>query len=112
MADIKEFIKKQTNQVTIGIPKRRTDLEATVEQPVPEVPQPVAVAGSVQESEGVQPARAVGRPKSEVRKVKLSAYVPAEVKERLVRLQHESYRSNLNDVLVEAIMKYLDSMNY
>lgn len=112
MADIKDFIKKQTNQVTIGVPRRRTDVEAAVEQPVAEVPQFNAVPETVVPSEDMQPARAVGRPKSEVRKVKLSAYVPAEVKDRLVKLQHESYRSNLNDVLVEAIMKYLDSMNY
>jgi hypothetical protein len=35
--------------------------------------------------------------------VKLSVYLPAEAKEKLVRIQHDNYKQNLNDILLEAI---------
>jgi hypothetical protein len=105
MADIKEFIKKQTTGVTIGVPKARKESDA--------IPAPAARPATVQEQvkqakqESAAGARRPGRPKTDVQKVKLSVYVPEDVKEALVRIQHDNYKTSLNDVLTEAIMQYV-----
>lgn len=98
MSDIKEFIKKQTTAVTIGVPKVRRESDA--------VPSPAAVQEQVNEG-SVSVTRKPGRPKTDVRKVKLSVYVPEDVKESLVRIQHDSYKMSLNEVLTDAIMQYV-----
>lgn len=120
---IKDFVKKQTTPLTIGVPKQRpqagteTPAAAPVEQPVPEVktvpvqaPAPAtapAAAQPVQQAEPEIIRGHVGRPKSDVEKVKLSVYVPAEMKSRLIKVQHHNYKPSLNDVLIEAIADLL-----
>lgn len=106
MADIKEFIKRQTTTLNIGTPKVRNEsdvIPAPAARPVEEQPQ-VRKDEEGSEASGRRP----GRPKTDVQKVKLSVYVPEDVKERLVRLQHDTYRTSLNEVLTDAIMGYLD----
>ena len=98
---IKEFVKKQTTPITIGVPKPKT-----AEQTPREIPEPqkveVPVQAPVQEQAPVVKAH-VGRPKSDIEKVKLSVYVPEEAKSKLIRIQHQNFKSSLNDVLMEAI---------
>ena len=90
---IKDFVKKQTTAITIGVPKARNAGESQpVQAPVPQVTQ-----------EYVAPKGHVGRPKSDITKVKISVYLPEEAKAKLVRIQHQNYKQNLNDVLLEAI---------
>lgn len=95
---IKDFVKKQTTPLNIGVPKQRP------QQEVPEV----RIAEPVQEPVRVEAAVAqkphVGRPKGEIQKVKMSVYVPEEAKAKLIKIQHINYKQNLNDVLLEAIM--------
>ena len=110
MADnlIKDFVKKQTSTVTIGVPKAKPQGE--VEQPRIEVPAaepkkasaaPAVVAA---ESAAVKSApKHIGRPKSDIEKCKMSVYVPVEDKKKLVKIQHQTFRQNLNDILLEAI---------
>lgn len=82
---IKEFVKRQTTGMTIGVPKSR----ARAEDSTPHT-EATATIGP-------------GRPKSLVEKVKISVYVPAEIKAKLVKIQHNNYKQNLNDVMVEAV---------
>lgn len=93
---IKDFVKRQTTPLTIGVPRPKTQKDPepeqrmAVQQPAPVVEQPAAKGH-------------VGRPKSDIEKVKVSLYVPAESKEKLVKIQHRTYRQSLNDLLLEAI---------
>lgn len=101
---IKDFVKKQTTAISIGVPKQRPQGEVKEER-FEEKPAPVQ---PVQEPEVQAPVEKgpkghVGRPKSDIEKVKMSVYVPAEAKAKLVKIQHETYKQNLNDVLLEAI---------
>ena len=101
---IKDFVKKQTTAISIGVPKQRPQCEVKEER-FEEKPDTVQ---EVKESEVQAPVekatkRHVGRPKSEIEKVKMSVYVPAEAKAKLIKIQHETYKQNLNDVLLEAI---------
>lgn len=104
---IKDFVKRQTTPLTIGVPKPKTQKEAlpeTREEVRTEVP--VQQAAPVSAAPAAEPAVTkghVGRPKSDVKKVKVSLYIPAESKEKLVRIQHRNYRQSLNDLLLEAI---------
>lgn len=115
MADIKEFVSRQTGGLNIGVPRKRTEDSQTTQNPDtgvipnPNKVQTVQAEEPVAETTPAQVSRPIGRPKSGVEKVKLSAYVTAEVKEKLIKIQHHSYKSNLNDVLVEAIMQYLEN---
>lgn len=97
---IKDFVKKQTTPLTIGVPRQRPAEEN--QQPVqvqPKQQEPVsAPAPAAPETRGH-----VGRPKSDIEKVKLSVYVPAEAKSKLIKIQHLNFKSSLNDVLMEAI---------
>lgn len=86
---IKDFVKRQTTPLTIGVPRPKTQKDPEPEQRM-EVQQPAAKGH-------------VGRPKSDIEKVKVSLYVPAESKEKLVKIQHRTYRQSLNDLLLEAI---------
>ena len=100
---IKDFVKKQTSTVTIGVPRAKP--QGVVEQPRIEVPAmepqqaPAAVAELVAESK----PKHIGRPKSDIEKCKMSVYVPVEDKKKLVKIQHQTFRQNLNDILLEAI---------
>lgn len=115
---IKDFVKKQTTPLTIGVPKQRPQAgaettAAPVEQPAPEVkPAPVQApaapaAQPVQQAEPEIIRGHVGRPKSDVERAKLSVYVPSEMKSRLIKIQHHNYKPSLNDVLIEAIADLL-----
>ena len=100
---IKDFVKKQTTTISIGVPRQKPQGEVPEER----IEQAPAPAPAVQEpvdkpSETVTKGH-VGRPKSEIEKVKMSVYVPAEAKAKLIKIQHETYKQNLNDVLLEAI---------
>ena len=37
----------------------------------------------------------------------MSVYVPVEDKKKLVKIQHQTFRQNLNDILLEAINEIL-----
>lgn len=108
---IKDFVKKQTTPLTIGVPKARPQAEPAVAERVDETIKAPAVeqaapATSVQvpTQQVLEPERGhVGRPKSDVNKVKLSVYVPEEAKKKLIKIQHHNYKPSLNDILLEAI---------
>lgn len=115
MADmIKEFMKKQTTPLAIGVPKQRTE-EVAKENPAVQQAafQPVSSIPASAEQQVVATVSApevkakVGRPKSEIEKTKLSVYVPVEAKAKLVKIQHTTFRQNLNDVLLEAVQDLL-----
>lgn len=112
---IKDFVKKQTTTLTIGTPRQRplaseeqSDTPATA-APAPEPVQPVreapaAVVAAQEAATSEQPVRGrVGRPRSGIEKKKMSVYVPEEVKEKLIKLQHMTYKQSINDVLIEGI---------
>ena len=96
---IKDFVKKQTTPLNIGVQKQRPQedvQEARIAEPRHEALVP---------EEKPAPVKAhVGRPKSEIQKVKMSVYVPEEAKAKLIKIQHRNFKQNLNDVLLEAIM--------
>ena len=110
---IKDFVKQQTTPLTIGVPKQRPQGEsepaprfeaepvAPAPEPVKEVAPAPAPAPAQQEPETAKGH--VGRPKSEVEKVKLRVYVPADANTKLIKIQHHNYKQSLNDVLLEAI---------
>lgn len=99
---IKDFVKRQTTAVTIGVPRQRTQEDKPEVRIEPEQA-PAAQPMAEPVAEAKQEKGHVGRPKSDIEKVKLSVYVPAEAKAKLVKIQHENYKQNLNDVLLEAI---------
>lgn len=100
---IKDFVKKQTSTVTIGVPKAKP--QGIVEQPRIEVPsvEPQKATAAVQEPVAESKPKHIGRPKSNIEKCKMSVYVPTEDKKKLVKIQHQTFRQNLNDILLEAI---------
>lgn len=118
MADnniMKDFVKKQSTPISIGIPKQRPQVQETVKEEPRKNDAPVYAKEPAQATATTLAATAepkkVGRPKSDVEKVKLSLYLPKEMKERVVRLQHISMKSCLNDVLMEAIEDLLAKNN-
>lgn len=105
---MKDFVKKQSTAISIGVPRQRnSEPEPAVEEKriVSEIPavSEAPVAPQTQVVETVRVPKKVGRPKSEIEKVKVSLYIPAETKERITRLQHRNMKSCMNDVLMEAI---------
>ena len=96
---IKDFVKKQTTPLNIGVPRQRP--QESVQEIRLSVPEPAAEP--VKAVETIQVKNPVGRPRSEVRKVKMSVYVPEEAKAKLIKIQHTNFKQNLNDVLLEAI---------
>ena len=96
---IKDFVKKQTTSINIGVPRQRPQGEVPeVRMTEPVQDKPVQAEASVVEKHHV------GRPKGAIQKVKMSVYVPEEAKAKLIKIQHNNYKQNLNDVLLEAIM--------
>lgn len=101
---IKDFVKKQTTAISIGVPKQKPQGEVREvrfeekQEYAPAVKEPV-----VETKAEKAPKGHIGRPKSDIEKVKMSVYVPAEAKAKLIKIQHETYKQNLNDVLLEAI---------
>ena len=108
---IKDFVKKQTASLNIGVPKQRPTGEPLRIEPTrlpvaePEqtaAPQMVATAAA---------QRHIGRPKGDVAKIKISLYVPEEIKARLIKVQHMNYKASLNDMLMEAVEDVLKKYN-
>ena len=104
---IKDFVKKQTTPLNIGVPKQRPAAGTEeVKKAEPAAPAPVQVTtpapSTVQTAPEVVRGQ-VGRPKSNIEKVKLSVYVPTEAKAKLIKIQHHNYKPSLNDILIEAI---------
>lgn len=87
---VKDFVQQQTAPLTIGVPKKKAEPVA-----------PAPAAAPVNEAPRVKGK--VGRPKLAEDKVKLSLYITAEKKAKLVKIQHQTYRANMNDVLSEAV---------
>lgn len=118
---IKDFVKKQTTSLNIGTPKQKPVVVPEVspakraEEPKEEtaiiqkqVETAPAVMNTTVEEKPVQQVKSkVGRPKGDVEKVKLSVYVPAEVKAKLIKLQHMTYKQSINDVMIEGIYMLL-----
>lgn len=116
---IKDFVKKQTTTLNIGTPRQRpaANVTPTVTRPTEiQAESPVKVevpetAPSQTMNDEVKPTKTVkgkvGRPKGDVEKVKLSVYVPAEVKAKLIKLQHMTYKQSINDVMIEGIYMLL-----
>lgn len=88
---IKDFIQKQTgNSVNIAVPKPKSVRQKSEE--------------TFEEEGSVRTGRS-GRPRqTDTKKVKMNLYAPEEIKEKLVRIQHQNYKSSLNDVLFEAVL--------
>ena len=104
---VKDFVNKQFTPINIGVPRERTSTTETAEErrmvsETPAVKEAQAAPERV-EAAPVRTPKKVGRPKSEIEKVKVSLYIPAETKERIVKLQHRTMKSCMNDVLMEAI---------
>lgn len=94
MADnttIKDFIQKQAgNSINIATPKTKASEQKPAE---------------TLEKEGSVRTGKAGRPRlTEAKKVKMNLYAPKEIKEKLVKIQHQNYKSSLNDVLFEAVI--------
>lgn len=100
---IKDFVKKQTTPLTIGVPKQRPQTESAAPVQAAETPATEEIATPQPQPQQEVAKGHVGRPKSDIEKVKLSVYVPAEAKAKLIRIQHHNYKQSLNDVLLEAI---------
>ena len=118
---MKDFVKKQSSPISIGKPKIRSNEELVNEgvaekKEQPKEVQPIdtptarpVVRTVLAPVEELTPApKKVGRPKGDVEKVKISIYVPAEVKEKIVKLQHMNMKSSINDVMMEAVNDLLD----
>lgn len=111
---IKDFVKKQTASLNIGVPKQRPaeEPERRIEpQQRPAAGQPEQQAHAPQVVTTAAAPRPVGRPRGDVAKVKMSLYVPEETKARLIKIQHMNYKSSLNDMLMEAIEDVLRKYN-
>lgn len=103
---IKDFVQKQTTPISIGVPKQRTPetVPAPAAEPAPQAVQAAPEAPAAPQTTAAAPTKGrVGRPKSDIEKVKLSVYIPAEAKEKLVKIQHTNYKQSINDVLIEAV---------
>lgn len=99
---IKEFIDKQTSGVTIGVPKQKTSET-----------QMFAYADIIPPGTNLQSTQTskVGRPKKNENRVKLSVYLPEELKTELVKIQHHNYKPSMNEVLIEAIEDLIKKYN-
>lgn len=99
---IKDFVQKQTSTVTIGVPKKKT---AVAENPSE---RPAAIS---QQEPAQFPAEAdikkTGRPKAYENRTKISTYLPEEMKDKLVKIQHRNLKPSLNEVMLEAVKDLL-----
>ena len=101
---IKEFVRKQASPVTIGVPKSREEKEKLAEfdsQPVEVHQQTVS-----------QENRKIGRPRTYEKRAKISLYLPEDLKEKIVRIQHQNFKSSINDVMMEAVLDILKKYGY
>lgn len=102
---VEEFVERQFEGITINTPRPRqqqsegTESAAGGSNPVP-----------VKEN-GTPERRPTGRPKSDTAKTKLSAYVPEEMKVKLQTIQHRTFKSSLNDVVIEALHDIIKKYN-
>ena len=71
---IKDFVRKQTSPVTIGVPKSRN---AEAEQ-VKVSSQPLVEP----QQQATQEAKRMGRPRTYEKRAKISMYLPEEIKEK------------------------------
>ena len=101
---IKDFGRKQTAAVTIGVPKSRNAGAEQVKvssQPVVEAQQPAPQEG-----------KRMGRPRTYEKRAKISMYLPEELKDKIVRIQHQNFKSSINDVMIEAVHDLLKKYGY
>ena len=101
---IKDFVRKQTSPVTIGVPKSRSAEPEQVKensQPAVEVQQPAPQEG-----------KRMGRPRTYEKRAKISMYLPEELKDKIVRIQHQNFKSSINDVMIEAVHDLLKKYGY
>lgn len=104
---IKSFVQKQTTPISIGVPKQRTQ-ETQPSAPAVEPAAPIqSTAAEAPKQENSTPARRPGRPKQEVDKVKMSLYIPVEAREELLKIQHNTFTSSFNDVVLCAINEFI-----
>lgn len=96
MTDIvKEFMRNQTESLSIGVPRARQ-------------PEDAGGSGPVGESAAVPQRKPVGRPSgTRVQKTQTPVYMCRELKEELVVIQHRLMKAHLNDVIVEALEEYV-----
>ena len=101
---IKDSVRKQTSPVTIGVPKSR-NAEA---EPVKVSSQPAVEAQQPAPQEG----KRMGRPRTYEKRAKISMYLPEELKDKIVRIQHQNFKSSINDVMIEAVHDLLKKYGY
>lgn len=112
---IKDFVKKQTSPISISVPKTRPEVqpeEKSVSDLKGELKEELKEELRAELKDGkttvpVMDEKKSGRPKAGIEKVKLSLYVQDDIKQKLIRIQHETYKSSLNDVLTEAVSELL-----
>lgn len=102
---IKDFVEKQTTSIEIRTPKTKKENEEfkqEVEVPKvnPDIPEP-----------GESKAK-TGRPRTYEKRVKISIYLPEDHKEKLIRIQHQTFKSSLNDIMMEAIIDLFNKYGY
>lgn len=111
---IKDFVKKQTSPISISVPKTRpevqpeeksvSDLKGELKEQLKE-----ELRAELKEEMTAAPEadEKSGKTKAENNKVKLSLYINNSVKQKLIKIQHATYKSSLNDVLIEAVDELL-----
>ena len=107
---IKDFVKKQTSPISISVPKTRPEVqpeEKSVSNLKEELKEELRAELKEKMTAAPEADEKSGKTKPENNKVKLSLYIDKGVKQKLVKIQHETYKSSLNDVLIEAVDELL-----
>ena len=107
---IKDFVKKQTSPISISVPKTRPEVqpeEKSVSDLKGELKEELRAELKEKMTAAPEADEKSGKTKAENNKVKLSLYIDKGVKQKLVKIQHETYKSSLNDVLIEAVDELL-----
>lgn len=122
MADIKEFVQKQTGvAIKIGKPAvRKPEPAPSVEEPsVAETPAapveevavvatPAPAAAPARKSVEAPTPGKVGRPRIDEERVKLSLYLSKDRRDKLNMLKFTTFASSVNDVIIAAIDEYIE----
>ena len=107
---IKDFVKKQTSPISISVPKTRPEVqpeEKSVSNLKEELKEELRAELKEEMTSTPDADEKSGKTKAENNKVKLSLYINNGIKQKLVKIQHETYKSSLNDVLIEAVDELL-----
>ena len=101
---IKDFMRRQTSPITIGVPQSRN----TSSQEIRAVSQPLTAP----QQPAPQETKKAGRPRTFENRARITIYLPEEVKDTIIRIQHKTFKPSINEVMIEAVRDLLEKYGF